>query len=224
MRHNRHAFNICINNMLAATKKTDASHEETATLRRYCNFKMILKSLVVLIPVLAGIVIVRSGHISNILRDTGPPSSSPPCAKPPLDDCSFYVNCLESRYKCGPTGYPLQYGEKFCEKFSSNRSLLDSNGQQWMINTMHCLQTALVFDAIANATTCQALEDEAFGTHASCYIDNGLCSLGLHNWVAILEIVDIRTIFRSWEGFKATIEAGVECAEFLAFMVAKSLF
>jgi len=93
-----------------------------------------------------------------------------------------------------------------------------------MINTMHCLQTALVSDAIGNATTCQALEDQAFGTHAGCYVDNGLCTIGLHDWSVILEIVDIKTLFESWDAFKATVEAAVGCGEFYAFMVAKRLF
>jgi len=187
---------------------------------RYCSW---IKCLVFL-PILVGI----AGYILNqtvLFRRAGPPSSSPACASPPLDNCSFYANCLESRYNCGPSGYPIGYGHKYCEKFSLDRSLFNSLGQQWMINTMHCLQMALVPDAIdVNATTCQALANQAFATHAGCYIDNGLCSLGLQNWVAILEIVDIKTLFQSWHSFKATVEAGTGCVEFFAFMIAKDLF
>jgi hypothetical protein len=93
-----------------------------------------------------------------------------------------------------------------------------------MENTMHCLQMALVTDAIGPATTCQALEDRAFGTHAGCYIDNGLCTLGIHDWSVILEIVDIKTLFASWDAFLATVEAVAGCAEFYAFIIAKGLF
>jgi hypothetical protein len=93
-----------------------------------------------------------------------------------------------------------------------------------MTNTMHCLQTALVADAIGTATTCKALEDQAFGTHARCYVDNGLCTLGVHNWLAILEIVDITTLFESWDAFKATVEAVADCAEFYTFMIMKGFF
>lgn len=90
---------------------------------------------------------------------------------------------------------------------------------------MHCLQLALVPDAIdANATTCQALETQAFGTHAGCYVNNGLCTLGIKNWAAIIEIVNIKTLFESWDAFKATLEAAGECAEFIAWLVAKDLF
>ena len=93
-----------------------------------------------------------------------------------------------------------------------------------MVNTMHCLQSSLVPDAIdSNATTCSALETKAFGTHAGCYVSNGLCSLGILNWEAIIEIVDIKTLFASWDALKATVEAAGDCAEFIALMVAKEL-
>jgi len=94
-----------------------------------------------------------------------------------------------------------------------------------MIDTMHCLQIALVADAIGiNGTTCEALADQAFGTHAGCYINSGLCTLGVHDWLAIFEIVDITTLFESWDAFKATVEAVAECGEFVAFMIAKGHF
>jgi hypothetical protein len=92
-----------------------------------------------------------------------------------------------------------------------------------MENTMHCLQIALVTDAIGTATTCQALENQALGTHAGCYIDNGLCTLGIHDWSVILELVDIKTLFASWDTFMEAIESVVGCAEFYAFLVAKGL-
>jgi len=93
-----------------------------------------------------------------------------------------------------------------------------------MTNTMHCLQTALVPDAIGTPTTCQTLADQAFGTHARCYINNGLCTLGVHDWLGILEIVDIKTLFENLEALKATIEAIARCGEFYAFMIARDLF
>lgn len=90
---------------------------------------------------------------------------------------------------------------------------------------MHCLQLALVSDATdANPTTCQALETQAFGTHAGCYVDNGLCTLGIADWAAIIKIVNIETLFQSWDAFKATVEAAGECAAFIAWMVAEGLF
>jgi hypothetical protein len=90
---------------------------------------------------------------------------------------------------------------------------------------MHCLQLKLVGEATSlNATTCEALEDYALGTHAGCYIDSGLCKLGVDDWEAILEVVDIKTVFQSWDTFKATAETGLDCGEYFAFMALKELF
>ncbi|KAF8130593.1 hypothetical protein EV363DRAFT_214587 [Boletus edulis] len=103
--------------------------------------------------------------------------------------------------QCGPDGYPIGYGQHYCQKFSDNRGMFDAQGQQWMINTMHCLQLALVGDAIdatPPASDCQALRDQAFASHAGCYISNGFCTLGVQVWTAVLEIVDIKTLFSSW--------------------------
>jgi len=44
-------------------------------------------------------------------------SSSTLCSNPVRGQCSFYEDCLEARYHCGPDGYPLGYGKKYCNKF-----------------------------------------------------------------------------------------------------------
>ncbi|TFK50704.1 hypothetical protein OE88DRAFT_287234 [Heliocybe sulcata] len=140
------------------------------------------------------------------------------CASPPYDSCAFYLECLESRFHCGPDGYPLGYGLKFCTKFSQERSKLTPAGQTWMLNTMHCLQTALVPEATGEVQmTCQELLDTAFDTHAGCYIGSGLCTLNPKDWVAIVDIVRIGTLFGSWDAVKETFEAAGDCAEFIAF-------
>ena len=165
--------------------------------------------------------------------DGGPVTGPPPrnrdlaCANPPMDKCAFYANCLETRYQCGPDGYPLGYGQFYCQKFSDNRGLLSAQGQEWMLATMHCLQLALVPDAIEAtppASDCEALKEQAFGSHAGCYTNNGFCALGVEVWAAVLEIVNIKTLFSSWDAFKATIETAADCAHFYAYMVERGLF
>ena len=144
-----------------------------------------------------------------------------------MDQCTFYANCLESRYQCGPEGYPIGYGQHYCQKFSDNRSKFDAQGQQWMIDTMHCLQAGLVGEAVDTdpaATTCDALKDAAFASHAPCYTSNGFCSLGVQVWETVLEIVNITTLFSNWDAFKATIETAGDCRAFYAYMVERGLF
>lgn len=94
-----------------------------------------------------------------------------------------------------------------------------------MLNTMHCLQKALVPDATgAEDTTCDALEDKAFATHAGCYVDSGLCTLPPTDWLAVVEIVQLRTLFQNWDAFKATVKAGEGCLKFWAFLVKQNFF
>ncbi|KAJ7125230.1 hypothetical protein C8R44DRAFT_782646 [Mycena epipterygia] len=148
------------------------------------------------------------------------------CLDPPPDSCTFYADCLEPRYHCGPTGYPLDYGQNYCNKFKTDRATLSVRGQTWMVTTMHCLQEALVPDAIGapnTTTSCTALEHKAFATHAGCYVQSGVCKLPLSDWLAVLKIVDIKTLFDSWDAFKATLTAGTDCLEFYAFLIEQGL-
>jgi len=94
-----------------------------------------------------------------------------------------------------------------------------------MLDTMHCLQLALVPEATGETplstssstpSSCAKLEDKAFRSHAGCYVDNGLCTLDFNDWVAVLEIVNLRTLFESSEAFKATMGAAFGCAQFAA--------
>ncbi|KAI9568958.1 hypothetical protein HD554DRAFT_633883 [Boletus coccyginus] len=150
----------------------------------------------------------------------------PHLLKSTLDNCDFYVNCLESRYQCGPSGYPLGYGQHYCQKFSNDRGLFNTHGRQWMTDTMHCLQLALVEDTVNStppASDCQALKYRAFASHSGCYARNGLCTLGVHDWAAVLEIVGVTTLFSSWDAFKATMEAVMDCGAFYAHAVTRGL-
>ncbi|TRM58832.1 hypothetical protein BD626DRAFT_437887 [Schizophyllum amplum] len=146
------------------------------------------------------------------------------CADPPRDNCSFYSQCLEARFHCGPDGYPLGYGLKYCTKFGDEREKLSEKGQTWMLDTMYCLQHKLVPEAVgASNVTCDQLEDKAFETHSDCYVQSGLCTLSAVDWLAIVDIVQLPTLFQSWDAFKETLEAGGDCLEFYGFLITHGL-
>ncbi|KAF8556703.1 hypothetical protein OG21DRAFT_1482907 [Imleria badia] len=186
--------------------------------------KMLLSGLLSFVVVILGLSTVQR----MLTRDPvlGPPSTDPACSNPPMGQCAFYANCIESRYQCGPTGYPIADGQHFCQKFSDNRTMLDARGQQWMIDTMHCLQLAVVPDAMdvtPPAVDCQALKDQAFASHPGCYINNGFCTLSVQDWGAVVEILGMAT-FSTWDAFKGAVETAMECAEFYAYTVERELF
>ena len=137
------------------------------------------------------------------------------CTSPPRGSCSFYPACLESRYHCGPSGYPLGFGKKFCLAFSANLDKFSPRGQEWVLDTMQCLQRALVpeVEERANIATCAELKDYAFSTHPTCYIDNGFCELPDSDWEEVVKIVGMRTALGSWRSIKTEAEVGVGCGE-----------
>jgi Stanniocalcin family len=112
-----------------------------------------------------------------------------------------------------------------CIKFRSDRMVFSSAGRKWMLDTMHCLQDALVPEATGatNITTCDALEDKAFGTHAACYMKSGFCLLSPEDWVSVVDIVQLKRIFGNWDAFKATVQASKDCVELWAFLLEKKL-
>ena len=154
-------------------------------------------------------------------------SNSTLCSNPVRGQCSFYEDCLETRYHCGPDGYPLGYGEKYCNKFNAAIDKFSPKAQVWMLDTMECLQRALVLETtgpldLAGAneiSPCDDLRRKAFDSHAECYIQNGLCTLGVKDWVEIVEVVDLKTLFGSWEALKEVLEASVGCLELYAFLL-----
>ncbi|KJA19585.1 hypothetical protein HYPSUDRAFT_168049 [Hypholoma sublateritium FD-334 SS-4] len=136
------------------------------------------------------------------------------CSDPPRGQCTFYADCLESRYHCGPTGYPLSYGQVYCAKFAAAESTLSAPGQTWMLDTMACLQQTLVPEATGArgaAQTCAALREKAFDSHAACYVDSGLCALGVGEWAKIVRIIGVKTLVGSWSAVGETTRAAAGC-------------
>ncbi|KAF8336221.1 hypothetical protein F5887DRAFT_987718 [Amanita rubescens] len=106
--------------------------------------------------------------------------------------CSFYEVYLEPRYHCGPTDYPLGFGKKYCLAFAANQDKFTPRGREWILDTMQCLQEALIPEAqgISEIMTCEQLDDYAFSTHPKCYIDNGFCTLPPSDWEEVVKIIE----------------------------------
>ena len=136
-------------------------------------------------------------------------------------DCSFYTDCLEAKYHCGPDGYPVGYGNKYCEKFLEHRDEFSDAGQQWIDGTLTCLKKALEPDMITSETeTCDKVNDDAFASHVQCYVDNGFCDLafdGLHPFKTshfyydLLQVYEVKD-FASLMAIKAVFETVQKCS------------
>ncbi|KND04330.1 uncharacterized protein SPPG_00060 [Spizellomyces punctatus DAOM BR117] len=123
------------------------------------------------------------------------------CTAPTPHTCTFYASCLEVAIPCGPDGYALGYGNKFCSKFQASADKFTDAGEQWMYNVMSCLQHSLVPKLPNNSTnspkpmSCSELKSFAYGTHPNCYLSAGVCTLAPKDWIVLLEVIGIQELF-----------------------------
>ena len=68
--------------------------------------------LLVFAAVLCVTVIVKA-HDCTVLANAG--------------NCDFYTQCVEPRFQCGTNGYPLAYGDKYCNHFTNKQSCFTSS-------------------------------------------------------------------------------------------------
>ncbi|KAJ3205347.1 hypothetical protein HDU67_008893 [Dinochytrium kinnereticum] len=136
------------------------------------------------------------------------------CAIAPVrETCDFYFDCLDVAKPCGPKGYVQSYGGLFCKKFKANVGKFSVKGQQWIWDVMQCLQNFLVTYASDPTATCSKIRDDAFKSHANCYLNGGIsvCDLTIFDWIALVKtiglptLVEIRTIM-------SQVEVGSKCA------------
>ena len=89
--------------------------------------------------------------------------------------CDFYEKCIESKSFCGPTGYAMGYGTRYCKKFSKFIHMFPPHGQEWIRKTLICLKKALV--PFQEEKNCKTIFDAAFDSHPQCYYEAGFCEL-----------------------------------------------
>lgn len=82
--------------------------------------------------------------------------------------CSWYPLCLEEKYECGKTGYPIGYGYKYCNKFGQLKTF--PQARLWIEATLVCLKQRLTPTLADDKTmSCHELRNTAFATHPLCY-------------------------------------------------------
>lgn len=101
------------------------------------------------------------------------------CATPLADNCAFYRACLEAAHPCGAAGYALGFGEPLCYLFIDHRDDFTPAGQRWLRDVRTCLQRSLAALAARPTASCDALADDAYASHTSCYTapESSFCAL-----------------------------------------------
>jgi hypothetical protein len=125
------------------------------------------------------------------------------CENPSLNfSCDYYRECLEPQFSCGELGYPLGYGEKYCNKFYKKNELnlnknLSPKGEIWRDATGKCLQIVLQKKVANNELfSCDLLTKFAFASHPKCYTQEkaSICDLPVNDWKIIANIPELQDL------------------------------
>jgi hypothetical protein len=133
------------------------------------------------------------------------------CEKPAADQCLFYSQCIEEKKSCGPEGYAINYGQKYCLNFLEN-SELSEEGKKWRDITLMCLQKQLIpVYKEPQKYSCNQIQSIAFDSHVDCYtqVDSTICDLKFSDLYEIsINIIEVKDLI-SWSGVKQEFKVGV---------------
>jgi hypothetical protein len=147
------------------------------------------------------------------------------CQMPVERSCSWYRNCLESKHKCGVSGYAVQYGHKYCHLFRENEHFFSDTGKKWMYKTMNCLQKSLVDVLNDPSISCDQIKQKAFDMRPDCYISSGFCELAqqrkedvLRDIIGLIRIYESKKDLIGQNALRQIIETGIDCTTNFEFM------
>lgn len=109
--------------------------------------------------------------------------------------CLYYSETAEQLLQCGPRGYPLGFGQKYCQRFSKlGPDTLTPRGLRWRDAARSCLIEAFggFIDEPAQPPGCQEVKRMAFDSHPPCYteVQPSFCLLPPSDVLAIIRVVE----------------------------------
>ena len=125
-----------------------------------------------------------------------------------IESCDFY-HCRDSCTPCSSTGYYLGYGNYYCRLFSNAYEQMSPAGQAWIDCTRTCL-IRYIDTMIQETSDCAVVEELAFDSHPSCYVDCGFCAL------PATDIRRVRNLVGDNSNFNQDITIVWECLSFPA--------
>ena len=142
----------------------------------------------------------------------------------PDQKCDFYACAAQAandQKVCGladKQSYFLNYGEKYCKRFSSRtEKSLSPEGRGWLNRTLACLQNSLVevCNQKKECSNCGKIRKLAFDTHPYCYVSSGLCKLSLEDQIEVAKTVDSNDFF-TVESLAQVSVVGADCGSHLS--------
>jgi len=119
-------------------------------------------------------------------------------------NCQFY-DVLEQSKQCGPKGYLIGYGGKYCRKFGENADEFNEAGKLWIKGVRKCLMHYILRDIDYKTVDCDELKRQAFESHVQCYVkpgydsgDKGICQIwASKDLVGLFDTLEIKDFFQS---------------------------
>ena len=65
-------------------------------------------------------------------------------------NCDFYTQCVEPRFQCGSSGYPLGYGDKYCRKFGEESICFTSSVSRCVYNYVYGIFILYIRDRLGS--------------------------------------------------------------------------
>jgi hypothetical protein len=95
---------------------------------------------------------------------------------PRVQSCGYYL-CEEKNHHCGPKGYPLGFGFRFCQVFLNTEKSYSPEAQTWLRKVRVCLMKKFQEANAYEERTCREIKTISFRSHVGCYVSTGYCHL-----------------------------------------------
>nr|CAI2311584.1 unnamed protein product [Caenorhabditis sp. 36 PRJEB53466] len=104
--------------------------------------------------------------------------------------CEQY-ELVEQKFKCGPRGYPLNYGLRNCLVFTNEsiQKQFTPAGRQFVDCSTRCLVSAIL-NISQFSTSCAQIQKEAFESHVDCYLNCNFCEVCKTEKIALMKSYD----------------------------------
>lgn len=131
--------------------------------------------------------------------------------EPNVDSCGFYL-CQEKIHNCGPKGYPVGFGFKFCQIYLDRENHYSPAAHAWLRRVRVCLMEEFAKTDLEHpGRTCSAVKSDGFGSHAGCYVKTGFCELSGVDYIQIFWAMKSSVIHA--EIFKDARSVAKACAQ-----------
>ena len=101
-----------------------------------------------------------------------------------MGSCEYY-EALSAELGCPTDGYLLNFAANFCYQFEAGKEKFSAEGQTFLDGTKQCLQEKLEATPSLN---CNTIAEVAGKNHATCYLQNNFCHLGLSDQFNLFKI------------------------------------